>query len=196
MPGPARYACVARRTSRLSLFAGADYRAISWCAKALCGPCAREALTPALGTRYRVPLFSKPERHHAIRVFRIRRHSGKPASDVRRVAQQRRAQKMTGGKPAQISAQQDAAFTVWNGYLSGRNLKLERPRSIVQSWRTTKFTAADPDSQIEVLLEPAPEGARITVHHSNVPDGHTSYRDGGWQHSYFEPMKEYFKRSP
>ena len=104
--------------------------------------------------------------------------------------------KMTGGKPAQISAQQDAAFTVWNGYVSGRNLKLERPRRIVQSWRTTKFTAADPDSQIEVLLEPAPEGARITVHHSNVPDGHTSYRDGGWQHSYFEPMKEYFKRSP
>ena len=54
--------------------------------------------------------------------------------------------KMTGGKPAQISAQQDAAFTVWNGYVSGRNLKLERPRRIVQSWRTTKFTAADPDS--------------------------------------------------
>jgi len=25
-----------------------------------------------------------------------------------------------------------------------------------------------------------------------VPDGHTSYRDGGWQRSYFEPMKAYF----
>jgi hypothetical protein len=28
-----------------------------------------------------------------------------------------------------------------------------------------------------------------------VPDGHTSYRDGGWQRSYFEPMKQYFERA-
>jgi len=104
-------------------------------------------------------------------------------------------EKMTGGKPAQMSAQQGGTFTAWNGYITGRNLKLEPPRRIVQSWRTTKFSAADPDSEIEVLLEPAPGGTRITVRHSNVPDGHTSYRDGGWQRSYFEPMNEYFKRA-
>src|SRR5262245_49564692 len=80
-------------------------------------------------------------------------------------------EKMTGGKPAQRSAQQGGTFTA------------------------PKFSAADPDSEIEVLLEPAPGGTRITVRHSNVPDGHTSYRDGGWQRSYFEPMKEYFKRA-
>jgi activator of HSP90 ATPase len=104
-------------------------------------------------------------------------------------------EKITGGKPAQMSAQEAAAFTVWNGYIRGRNLKLEPSRRIVQSWRTTKFSAADPDSQIEVLLEPAAGGTRITVRHSNVPDGHTSYRDGGWQRSYFDPMKEYFNRA-
>jgi activator of HSP90 ATPase len=105
-------------------------------------------------------------------------------------------QKMTGGKPAQMSTQQGGAFTAWSCYITGRNLTLERPRRIVQSWRTTKFSAADPDSEIEVLLEPTAGGTRITVHHSNVPDGHTSYRDGGWQRSYFEPMKEYFNRAP
>jgi len=105
-------------------------------------------------------------------------------------------QKMTGGKPARLSAQKGGAFTVWNGYITGRNLTLERPNRIVQSWRTTKFSATDPDSEIEVLLEPTDGGTRITVRHSNVPDGHTSYRDGGWQRSYFEPMKEYFKRAP
>jgi activator of HSP90 ATPase len=105
-------------------------------------------------------------------------------------------QKMTGGKPAQMSTQQGGAFTAWNGYITGRNLTLERPRRIVQSWRTTKFSAADPDSEIEVLLEPTAGGTRITVHHSNVPDGHTSHRDGGWQRSYFEPMKKYFNRAP
>jgi len=28
-----------------------------------------------------------------------------------------------------------------------------------------------------------------------TPDGHTSYRDGGWQRSYFEPMKQHFMRA-
>jgi activator of HSP90 ATPase len=100
--------------------------------------------------------------------------------------------KITGGQPAQITAQEGAAFTVWNGYITGRNVKLEPARRIVQSWRTTKFTAADPDSRIEVLLEPVPGGTKVTVRHTNVPDGHTSYRDGGWQNSYFEPMKKHF----
>jgi len=102
---------------------------------------------------------------------------------------------ITGGQPAQISASEGAEFTVWNGYITGRNLQLEPGRRIVQSWRTTKFTAADPDSQIEVLLQPAPGGTKVTVNHTNVPDGHTSYRDGGWQRSYFDPMKEHFKRA-
>jgi hypothetical protein len=46
-----------------------------------------------------------------------------------------------------------------------------------------------------VLLQPAAGGTTVTVRHSNVPDGHTSYRDGGWQRSYFEPMKQHFSRA-
>lgn len=99
---------------------------------------------------------------------------------------------MTGGQPARISAKIDVDFTAWNGYITGRNLTLEPGRRIVQSWRTTKFTKEDADSRIEVLLEPAAGGTKVTVRHTSVPDGHTSYRDGGWQKSYFEPMKRYF----
>ena len=99
---------------------------------------------------------------------------------------------MTGGQAASTSAKEGADFTAWNGYISGKNLKLEPGRRIRQSWRTTKFTEADADSEIEVLLEPTAGGTRLTLRHSNVPDGHTSYRDGGWQRSYFEPMKAYF----
>jgi activator of HSP90 ATPase len=62
----------------------------------------------------------------------------------------------------------------------------------VQSWRTTRFKDDDADSEIEVLLEPVAGGTLVTVRHRNVPDGHTSYRDGGWQKRYFEPMKRYF----
>ena len=69
-------------------------------------------------------------------------------------------EQITGGQTAQISAQEGAAFTVWNGYITGRNLKLEPGRRIVQSCRTTKFADTDPDSQIEVLLQPAAAAPR------------------------------------
>src|SRR5437764_8302578 len=72
---------------------------------------------------------------------------------------------MVGGKPARISAEPGGVFTVWDGYITGRNLELDPGRRIVQSWRTGKFTAADPDSRIEVVLEAVADGARVTVHH-------------------------------
>ena len=99
---------------------------------------------------------------------------------------------MTGGQPARLSDEAGAEFSAWNGYITGRNLRLEPGRRIVQSWRTTKFSKDDADSEIDVLLEPVEGGTRLTLSHRNVPDGHTSYRDGGWQRSYFEPMKAYF----
>jgi activator of HSP90 ATPase len=99
---------------------------------------------------------------------------------------------MTGGR-ATASNVAGGAFTAWDDYISGRNLALEPGRRIVQSWRTTRFTADDADSRIEVLLEPVVGGTRITLHHTNVPDGHLGYQDGGWQDHYFEPMKRYFQ---
>lgn len=96
------------------------------------------------------------------------------------------------GSAAEAAAIEGATFTAWGGYISGHNLTLEPGRRIVQAWRTTRFTAADPDSRIDVLLEPAAEGTKLTLHHSEVPDGHTGYQNGGWQEHYFEPMKRYF----
>jgi activator of HSP90 ATPase len=102
--------------------------------------------------------------------------------------------RMTGGK-ARISAREGADFSAWDGYITGKNLKLEPGRRIVQSWRSSEFASQDADSRIEVLLEPVAGGTRITLTHSNVPDGHTSYRDGGWQDYYFAPMKKHFERA-
>jgi activator of HSP90 ATPase len=96
------------------------------------------------------------------------------------------------GSAAEAATIAGASFTAWGGYISGRNLMLEPERRIVQAWRTTRFTTDDSDSQIEVLLEPTAQGTKLTLHHTNVPDGHTGYQDGGWQEHYFEPMKRYF----
>jgi len=43
-----------------------------------------------------------------------------------------------------------------------------------------------------LMLEEIEGGTLLTLAHSNVPDGQTSYELGGWQEYYFGPMKEYF----
>ena len=98
------------------------------------------------------------------------------------------------GAPARGSAELGGKFTAWGGYITAKNLKLIPGRRIVQAWRTTEFSTADPDSQIDVLLEKARGGTRLTLRHTNIPDGHMTY-NSGWREYYFEPMKAYFKQA-
>jgi uncharacterized protein YndB with AHSA1/START domain len=100
---------------------------------------------------------------------------------------------MTGAE-ATASDQVGADFTAWNGYIRGRNLELVKGRRIIQSWRTSEFSDADPDSVVTVTLAPVKSGVKLTLEHSNVPDGHTSYEEGGWEDNYFAPMRAYFKQ--
>ncbi len=97
------------------------------------------------------------------------------------------------GDPARIDARVGGAFEASDGYISGTTLVLEPGRRIVQSWRTTDFGDADPDSQIEVLFEPDADGAKVTLHHTLIPDGQSGYEQG-WRDFYFAPMREYFGR--
>jgi uncharacterized protein YndB with AHSA1/START domain len=99
--------------------------------------------------------------------------------------------KMTGGQ-AKASAELGAEITAWDGYISGRNLELTPGERIVQAWRTTKFPEDHEDSIITLTFEERDDGTLLTLSHSNVPEGHLGYEQGGWQKSYFEPMIAYF----
>jgi activator of HSP90 ATPase len=100
---------------------------------------------------------------------------------------------MTGGQ-ARMSDEIGAEVSAWDGYITGRNLELMPHQRIVQSWRTAEFTDDHGDSTITVTLEDDDGGTLLTLVHSNVPDGQTSYEQGGWQDYYFEPMAEYFSK--
>lgn len=97
---------------------------------------------------------------------------------------------MTGGE-ATVSAVEGDAFEAWNGYIQGVNVLLEPPRRIVQRWRTAEFAPEDDDSRLEIVLESAENGARLTIRHSNLPAHGMQYRQG-WIDAYFTPMKTYF----
>ncbi len=98
---------------------------------------------------------------------------------------------MTGGEAA-MSDEIGAQVVAWGGYITGRNLELVPGERIVQSWRTSEFTEEHEDSIITVTLEKVAGGTLLTLTHSRVPDGQTSYEDGGWQVHYLEPMQDYF----
>jgi uncharacterized protein YndB with AHSA1/START domain len=98
---------------------------------------------------------------------------------------------MTRSK-ASMSDEVGAEVSAWDGYITGSNLDLIPGERIVQSWRTTQFTDEQEDSIVTLTLEEVEGGTLLTLVHSNVPDGQTSYEQGGWQEYYFEPMKEYF----
>jgi uncharacterized protein YndB with AHSA1/START domain len=100
---------------------------------------------------------------------------------------------MTGSE-AIMSDEVGAEVAAWDGYITGRNLELVPGERIVQSWRTSEFTDEHEDSIITLTLEEVADGTLLTLVHSKVPEGQTSYERGGWQVHYFEPMKEYFAR--
>ena len=99
--------------------------------------------------------------------------------------------KMTGGA-AIMSDKIGAEVSAWDGYITGRNLDLVPSERIVQAWRTNKFSGQHGDSIITLTLQKSDDGTLLTLMHSNVPDGQTSYELGGWQTHYFEPMHKYF----
>src|SRR5882757_1287137 len=82
--------------------------------------------------------------------------------------------RMTGSKAA-MSDQIGAEVSAWGGYISGRNIELVPGERIVQSWRTSQFTDEHGDSIVTVTLESVGGGTLLTLVHSNVPDGQTSY---------------------
>jgi uncharacterized protein YndB with AHSA1/START domain len=97
----------------------------------------------------------------------------------------------TGG-PAQVAPGVGGQFTAWDGYIQGTTLELESDRRIVQSWRTREFPSGSADSRIELLLEPADEGTRITLRHTEIPEGQGETYRKGWGEFYIQPMTRYF----
>ncbi|MFO0761408.1 MAG: SRPBCC domain-containing protein [Byssovorax sp.] len=99
--------------------------------------------------------------------------------------------KMSGG-PAQIDPQVGGRHQAWGDYIWGETKELVPGKRIVQSWRTAEFPEEAGDSQIEVLIEPEGDGARVTILHSEIPEGQGPKYLQGWDEFYFLPMKKYF----
>jgi activator of HSP90 ATPase len=97
----------------------------------------------------------------------------------------------TGGI-AEIERRVGSKFTAWDGYIEGENLELLLNKRIVQSWRTNEFPEGSPNSKLEITFNEVKNGTKVSLIHSDLPEGDGAKYRKGWKEHYFNPMKEYF----
>lgn len=100
---------------------------------------------------------------------------------------------MTGGKATVESREVGGRYTAWDGYIDGSHVALEPGVRIVQSWRSDDFPADAVDSLLEVRLAPEADGTRITLRHSDVPEGQGPGLLEAWDEYYLVPMEAFFE---
>ena len=100
---------------------------------------------------------------------------------------------MTGGT-AKIDPNVGGKFTAWNGYITGKLVALDLGRRIIMSWRTTDFPRDAHDSKVEVQFEALGGSTRITILHTDIPEGQGEQYRTGWNDKYFTPIRNYFSK--
>lgn len=99
------------------------------------------------------------------------------------------------GDQATISRRVGGSFSAFGGYATGKNVRIEKDKVIVQSWRTTDFKEKEPDSKVMFHFSKKGVGTRLMFVHSDVPDRLAEDLAQGWKDFYWEPLKAYLERS-
>src|SRR5215469_5870008 len=95
-----------------------------------------------------------------------------------------------GSKPAQISREAGGAFSLFGGYISGRQIELVPAELIVQAWRTQTWKPGEYSiARFELVEQGA--GTKIIFDHQGFPNGTGSHLAAGWKANYWEPLQKY-----
>jgi activator of HSP90 ATPase len=96
------------------------------------------------------------------------------------------------GAPAKISRKPGGKWTAFGGMLLGKNLVIIPNRMIVQTWRSSEWKKADPDSILVVTFEKFSDGgAKVDLVHVGVPEYDHAGVTQGWVKYYWESWKAY-----
>jgi activator of HSP90 ATPase len=96
------------------------------------------------------------------------------------------------GAPAKSANRVGGKFTAWDGYITGKYLKLVPGKKIVEEWRTNQWPADYPPSRIELSFERVAKATRLTMVQAEVPAAQAPQYRQGWKDYYWTPLKAYF----
>jgi activator of HSP90 ATPase len=90
-------------------------------------------------------------------------------------------------KPTQISPVAGGAFTLFGGYVSGRNIELIPGKLIVQAWRPASWNPGV-YSIAKFELTAQDSGTKIIFDHTGFPQGTAEHLAEGWHDKYWNPL--------
>lgn len=96
----------------------------------------------------------------------------------------------TGTKPAEISREAGGAFSVFGGYVTGRQIELVPNERIVQVWHSQSWKPGD-FSIVKFEFADQGGGCKIVLEHRGFPDGTAEHLAVGWKENYWEPLQQY-----
>ncbi len=97
------------------------------------------------------------------------------------------------GAGATGTAKVGAAFTAWDGYISGKHLELEKGKRIVQEWSTSEWPEGAPPSRLEFTFEAKAGGCQVKMVQSAVPADQADRYKQGWIDFYWTPLTNHFQ---
>ncbi len=100
-------------------------------------------------------------------------------------------------RPAEIVATEGGAFSIFGGYIQGRQIELVPGKRIVQTWRGVDWTPGA-HSLVRFTLTPEGSGTKLMVDHDAYPEGPSpmypswhEHLSSNWPVFYFEPFEKY-----
>lgn len=96
----------------------------------------------------------------------------------------------TRKKPTLLSSAPGAAFSLFGGYVTGRNVELVSPERIVQAWRAESWEPGIYSIARFVLLDEG-TGTKIAFDHTGFPVGQAEHLAAGWRANYWEPLEKF-----
>ncbi len=100
-----------------------------------------------------------------------------------------------GKQPTSISRVAGGPFTLFGGYISGRQVELVPNQRIVEAWRVGSW---DPGSYSIARFELSAQGSdstRLVFDHTGFPEGQGAHLAEGWRTNYWEPLAKYLAAS-
>lgn len=93
-------------------------------------------------------------------------------------------------KPAQISREPGSAFSLFGGYITGRQIELVPNKRLVQAWRTGRW----PDGVYSIAKFELVEngtGTKIEFDQTGFPAGEAEHLAAGWKANYWDAMNKF-----
>lgn len=99
------------------------------------------------------------------------------------------------GAGASFERREGGRFSSSDGYITGKFLRLQNSRRIVQEWKTSEWPADAPPSLLELRFVPRENGTEVQMVQTQVPAAQAHRYRKGWTDHFWTPLKQYFHRS-